>query len=228
MNTRTDEIKQRAATLLKHIEELAANQQHGSGQVRLIAVTKTRPVATIKAAYNAGLKCFGENRVQELAEKAPSLPSDIEWHMIGHLQRNKVRHAVRLSACIHSVDSLELLHRIDRVAGEESRHPAILLQINLSGEDTKSGASPEEGTLLATAALNCRNLQCKGLMTMAPYHAGEEELHDIFAGLRKLRDRIASETDLDLPELSMGMSNDYEAAIAEGATMVRIGSALFG
>ncbi|MCF6175067.1 MAG: YggS family pyridoxal phosphate-dependent enzyme [Victivallaceae bacterium] len=196
--------------------------------VRLVAVSKTFPAANIETAYGAEQRLFGENRVQELAEKTEMLPDDIEWHLIGHLQSNKVNKAVAVADYIHAVDSVKLIERIDRLAGEINRKPKILFEINISGEVSKFGTTETEAMVLATAAVKCDNLEFVGLMTMAPYGADESELHHIFSSLRQLRDNIATRFAIPLPELSMGMSADYKIAIAEGATFVRVGSAIFG
>ena len=196
--------------------------------VRLVAVSKTVPVAAIVEAYAAGQRCFGENRVQELRAKVPQLPADCEWHLIGHLQDNKVRHAVQSAAWLHALDSVERIRRAERIAGEEGRRPVVLIEVNLSGEATKFGAAGDDARALVEEALRSPHLDCRGFMTMAPYGAPVMELHRIFGGLRELRDRLAAEFRTPLPELSMGMSADFETAIAEGATLVRIGTAIFG
>jgi pyridoxal phosphate enzyme (YggS family) len=148
--------------------------------------------------------------------------------MIGHLQANKVRPVVRHAAWIHSVDSLDLLQRIDRIAGEEGRCPAVLLEINVSGEESKFGLAPAAVPAVIEGGLACANLRLAGLMTMAPYEAPEAELRKIFGGLRTLRDSQQTSFNIALPELSMGMSGDFPIAVAEGATIVRIGTAIFG
>lgn len=214
--------------ILERIAAAAAKAGRDSATVRLLAVSKTVPVAQIAEAHAAGQRLFGENRVQELRAKAPLLPADCEWHLIGHLQENKVRHAVQCAAWIHALDTADLLRRVDRVAGEEGRRPVVLLEVNLSGEQTKFGVAPNGVRAVLEAALRSPHLECRGFMTMAPYAAPEVELRHIFGGLRELRDRLAAEFGVALPELSMGMSGDFETAIAEGATLVRIGTAIFG
>ena len=195
---------------------------------RLLAVSKTFPVADIRLAHDAGLRAFGENRPQELAEKTPLLPDDIEWHLIGHLQANKVRLAVRHAACIHSIDSPELLERLQRIAAEENKATPFLVEVNVSGEASKFGVRPEQAeALLAGDALKGPATPV-GLMTVAPADASERDLHRLFASLRTLRDQLQQRLGLRLPELSMGMSHDFEIALAEGATIVRVGSAIFG
>ncbi|OPZ27783.1 MAG: hypothetical protein BWZ02_01517 [Lentisphaerae bacterium ADurb.BinA184] len=196
--------------------------------VRLLAVSKTVPADVVRTAYAAGQRRFGENRVQELAAKAPLLPPDCEWHLIGHLQANKVRAAVQTAAWIHSVDSTGLIERLEWLADEEAQLPVILLQVNVSGEASKSGVTPAALPELARVAAGCHALDLRGLMTMAPYGAGEPELRAIFGGLRRLRDGLEQRLGRALPELSMGMSGDFTIAIAEGATVVRVGTAIFG
>ncbi len=221
-------IRRNLAEVHAAVQRAAAAAGRDPASVRLLAVSKTVGVAGIQEAYDAGQRCFGENRVQELAEKAPQLPSAIEWHLIGHLHRNKVRPAVAVAAWVHSVDSVALLERIDRIAAEEGAQPIVLLEINLSGEEAKHGIKRAEAPRLLEAALQTECVDCRGLMTMAPYGAPETVLRHVFSGLRELRDQLATEFGVPLPELSMGMSDDFPTAIAEGATIVRIGSAIFG
>lgn len=196
--------------------------------VKLIAVSKTVAAPAVQLAYASGQRRFGENRVQELCGKAGQLPADCEWHLIGHLQGNKVRAAVQAAAWIHAVDSTGLVTRLDEIAGVEHRRPIILLQVNVSGEATKGGVSGEQMVPLLEAALAAPRLDCRGLMTMAPYEASESDLRRIFGGLRELRDRLVTAYGHPLPELSMGMSGDFEVAVEEGATLVRVGTAIFG
>lgn len=196
-------------------------------QIKLLAVSKTIAAERILEAYEAGQRHFAENRVQELCAKTTVLPENINWHLIGHLQQNKVRAALQSNAIIHSVDSMKLLQRIKRIAEELQSKATVLLEVNISGEDSKFGLEPEQVEPLLEI---CQEgaVKCLGLMTIAPYQAEEKELHRIFAALRELRDQLQQNCGLSLPELSMGMSGDFEAAIAEGATMLRIGSAIFG
>ena len=219
------------AEQLREVRDNVAAAAQAAGRsaadVKLLAVSKTFPAEDILTAYEAGQREFGENRVQELAEKAPKLPADCVWHLIGHLQQNKVRQALQYAAWIHSVDSSELFSRINRIAAELAVVPRILLEVNVSGEESKFGLRPDD-----VEEVVAKNLEgpasCVGLMTVAPALASEAELHKIFEGLRNLRDKIQSNLKTSLPELSMGMSGDFEIAIAEGATIVRIGSAIFG
>lgn len=199
----------------------------GPNDTRLLAVSKTFPAEIVQEAYDAGLRCFGENRVQELCDKAPKLPGDCEWHLIGQLQRNKVRPALEHAGWLHGVDSLALAQRIQRLADEMNVAPIFLLEVNISGEESKFGLAPDDVEAVLTALPEGPG-SCRGLMTIAPLDASERELHAVFAGLRNLRDRLAVRCGTALPELSMGMSGDMEIAVAEGATIVRIGTAIFG
>jgi len=221
ITSRLDDVNRRIAAL-------ATAAGRDPENVRLIAVSKTIDCERIREAYDAGQRHFGENRIQELAEKAAVLPSDIEWHVIGHVQRNKVRPAVQHSYLIHSVDSLQMLQRIDSVAGELGKVQNILLQANFIGEATKSGLSETALEELAVTVGDCSNVAVLGFMTMAPFGATKETLAEVFGGLRDFRDRLAATHDLPLGELSMGMSDDYQHAVAHGATLVRIGTAIFG
>ena len=206
----------------------AVSAGRNPSEVKLLAVSKTFPPAAVAEAFAAGQKCFGENRVQELEVKAPVLSSEIEWHQIGHLQANKVRGALKFSSWIHAVDSLALLQRIERLADELDAHPKLLLEVNVSGEASKFGLKPSEVAPLLEWLPADAPAPVVGLMTMAPFDVPESTLHEVFGGLRNLRDQLQSATGHALPELSMGMSGDFEAAIAEGATIVRVGSAIFG
>ncbi len=196
--------------------------------VRLLAVSKTFPPDAVLEAYAAGQRLFGESRIQEFEAKAVVLPKDIEWHFIGHLQSNKVARVVEIASWIHSVDSERLLERIDRLAGEQGRCPHILLEVNISGEETKCGLRPAGALHLAELALAKKHVTLEGLMTMAPYGAPRKQLEKIFSDLRGLRDELACKLGVAMPELSMGMSGDYHEAVEQGATIVRIGSAIFG
>jgi hypothetical protein len=201
---------------------------------RVVVVTKGFPIEVVLAARRAGLQRFGENRVQEAIPKVAAV-ADAEWHLIGHLQGNKARAAARAFAVIHSIDSLDLLRRIDRIAAEESRGPALLLEINVSGEATKAGfpaawfeeqlRRPSE---LVSALGALHSVKVTGLMTIAPAGATPSEARSIFAGLRRMRDALQEAARLPYPELSMGMTADADAAVAEGATLVRVGTAIFG
>jgi len=221
-------IQENLAGIRERIVSVAEKAGRDPRSVKLIAVSKTFPAEAVRSAYEAGQRLFGENKVQDLALKNTALPEDIEWHMIGHLQSNKAKLAVENADYIHAVDSIKLLKKIDRLAGELGRSPKVLLEVNVSGEESKFGADTETVRELAQAAAQCENITIVGLMTMAPFGVPETELRLVFSSLRKLRDNLQNEFNLKLPELSMGMSGDFEIAIEEGATMVRIGTSIFG
>ena len=178
--------------------------------------------------FNIGVRDFGENRIQELERKAAALPEDIVWHFIGPLQSNKIRKAVKLASVIHSVEDIQTVERLDRIAGEEQRNVKFLIEVNVSGEASKGGVTPEEFMCVAEAAAKCRNACFSGLMTMAPLSAPQEQLDDVFSGLAALKCKAEKELGITLPILSMGMSGDYPNAIAAGSTIVRVGTAIFG
>ena len=221
-------ISENLLCVRRQIARAAEAAGRNADEINLVAVSKTVDPEHVRAAMDCGHNAFGENRPQELERKVSALKGQGEWHFIGHLQSNKVRNVVRTAAWIHSVDSAKLVSRIERIAGDENRHLRILLQVNVSGENSKFGLSPEDVAPLIEKALGCRNLDCRGLMTMAPYGAPDTELHRLFAATRELRDKLADRFNTPLPDLSMGMSGDFPQAIAEGATIVRIGSAIFG
>ena len=223
-----DYIPKQLKEIKLRISQAAVRAGRDPKDVVLIAVSKTFPVEAILAAYQAGQRLFGENRVQELASKVPMLPDDIQWHLIGHLQGNKAGVAIKLSDTIEAVDSEKLVRRLDRLAEETGKMQKILLEFNISGEGSKFGETADAAFQISETALKLSNIKLHGLMTMAPFGAEDCELHKIFSGLRELRNNIEEKFDASLPELSMGMSSDYEIAIEEGATMVRIGSAIFG
>lgn len=218
----SEQIRERHDRLLNRLREAAEANGHDPDRLTIVAVTKAWPVEIARAAMDAGLNLLGESRVQEAEPKIAELP-EAEWHFIGRLQSNKARRAARGFAVIHSVDSVDLLRRIGDVARDEGRSPRLLLQVNVSGEEAKAGLSPDQ---LLAASLPTDGLV--GLMTIAPMGASVADARAIFSRLRELRDRLRDAAGIGLPELSMGMSADAEAAAAEGATLVRIGTALFG
>jgi PLP dependent protein len=217
------EIRRRHDRLLARLRTTAEAHGHDPARLRIVAVTKGHALGVARAAVAGGLPMLGENRVQEAEPKIAALP-DVEWHLVGHLQSNKARRAVRAFEVVHSVDAPELLARLDELAAEEGRKTRLLLQVNVSGEASKSGMAPE--ALDAIRAPNVAILV--GLMTMAPLGASPEEARAVFASLRRQRDRLEDRLGFGLPELSMGMSADAGPAAAEGATLVRIGTAIFG
>ncbi len=212
------------------IVEAAARSGRSATEITLVAVSKTQPLELIKQAYTLGVTTFGENRVQEALAKIDEFhPTGIHWHMIGHVQRNKAAKVVGAFDCIHSVDSLALAQLLDRHAAHVQRRQAVLLQVNISGEESKEGMTAEEalGTAGQIAALP--NLEVQGLMTVAPLVADPAQTRPVFRALRLLRDRLRHEvTACSWQHLSMGMTDDYQVAIEEGATIVRVGRAIFG
>jgi PLP dependent protein len=223
--TTTGEIAERLRELEARLRQVAERAGRDPAGFRIVAVTKTFGIDTCRAALEAGLTMLGENRVQEAEPKIAALP-EAEWHLVGRLQSNKARRAVERFAVIHSIDTIQLLERVDRLAEEGGQSPSVLLQVNVSGEATKAGFDPEELRTLRIAPPG--NIRLSGLMTMLPYGTGRDEAGRLFATLRRLRDELEDRTGMGLPELSMGMSADAEAAVAEGATLLRIGTALFG
>jgi len=195
--------------------------------VELVAVTKTVDVSKIKEAIRAGIKIIGENRVQEAREKFTDIGKEIEWHLIGHLQTNKVKYIFDIFSLIHSVDSLLLSEEIQRRAENKGLETDILIEVNLSGEKTKFGILPEKAINFVKDISRFKNINIMGLMTIPPFSESPEDSRKYFKMLRMLRDDIQKE-GIEMKELSMGMSNDFEAAVEEGATMVRIGTAIFG
>jgi len=197
--------------------------------VEIIAVTKTHGTDVVQEAWNAGLSVVGENKVQEAAWKKPASVTGPMWHLIGHLQSNKVRHALELFDFIHSVDSAKLADRINLVADGMGAQPHVLLEVNVSGEKSKSGMKPEEiEPTIRHIMEECPRVTVEGLMTMAPFSENPEDARPYFRKLRELRDAIEKSLGIGLPRLSMGMSGDYEVAVEEGATWVRLGTVLFG
>lgn len=216
----------------ERIERAARAAGRSPADVRLVAITKTVAVARIALAAQAGQRAFGENRVQEAASKRPELERacgpGLEWHLVGRLQRNKARAAVDLFDVIHSVDRVDLAQALARAAQASGRRPRVLLQVNLDDEPQKGGAAPEELPELAAAVSTLPSLDLVGLMAIPRPAADAQAMRPAFARLRSLRDALAVALARPLPELSMGMSADYEAAVAEGATWVRVGTAIFG
>lgn len=212
----------------ERMEQAAKRAGRRPGDIRLLAVSKTVPAEVLGLAVRAGIRCFGENRVQELADKVPALAADLDWHLIGPLQKNKVRRALGLAGTIHSVDSLELAQRIDRLAEEDGHRPIVYWQVNVGDEESKSGFTEDELGRSAAALAGLAHQQVAGLMCIPPFAPEPEDARRFFVQLRNLRDHLRAETGLSLPGLSMGMSHDFEVAIEEGATIVRVGSALFG
>lgn len=201
-----------------------------AGEVTLIAVSKTKPVSMIREAMEAGARVFGENKAQELCEKYEELPKDLHWHMIGHLQRNKVKYLVERAELIHSVDSLRLAKEIQKEAEKCNVTCPVLIEINIGGEESKDGI-PKEGAIpLIREIAELSRVQVRGLMTIAPPVEEPEEARGYFKEMRTLFEAVKAEQipGVEMKELSMGMTGDFEVAIEEGATMVRVGTAIFG
>ena len=223
-----DTIHERLTGVRVRIDEACARVGRDPNDVVMVAVSKRFGPEVVREAYDCGLTVLGENRVQEAVQKASLSPGDIEWHLVGHLQRNKVRPAVGLFSMIHSVDSWELLASIDAACGAAGKTMPVTLEVNVSGEGSKFGFTPEkaEDTLRMSSGLV--HVDIVGLMTMPPFAPDPEDARVHFRHLRELRDTWQETTGIDLPGLSMGMSHDFEVAIEEGATWIRLGTILFG
>jgi PLP dependent protein len=217
---------------LERVRERVAHAAAKSGRsvdhIELVAITKTHPADKVREAIEAGQTLFGESRVQEARAKIPELPSNLRWHFVGHLQKNKIRHALPLFEMIHSVDSLGLAQEVNRIAEEEGMHPRILLEVNVAGEGSKFGFAPDKLREQMEEVLALSRLSILGLMTIPPLAEEAKVSRKYFVQLRELRDRLQTEFRLDLAHLSMGMTQDYPIAVEEGATLVRVGTAIFG
>jgi len=223
-----NEVEQNLEAIRARMAAAAARRGRAAAEVELIAVSKTFPAGHVRQAWGAGQSVFGESRVQEAVAKIPDLPGALRWHFIGHLQKNKIRRALPLFELFHGIDSAETARAVDRVAAEEGVFPRVLLEVNVAGEATKFGFKPEALEADIEALLALPRLQIEGLMAIAPYDDEPEASRPHFRKLRGLRDRLAAQTGLPFGTLSMGMSGDFEIAIEEGATLVRVGSALVG
>lgn len=223
-----NDIAFRLETIRQRIAVAAEKAGRLPSSIQLIAVSKTQPAASVREALDAGQEIFGESRVQEALAKVSLLPSRCRWHFIGHLQSNKIRKALHSFELFHGVDSLERVRNFQRIATEEGVFPRILLEVNLAGEATKFGFSPISLEQDIDEILACDRLQIDGLMTITPIVEKAEEARPYFAKLREFRDQLATRSGCPLSTLSMGMSGDFEQAIAEGATWIRVGSAIFG
>lgn len=223
-----EDVAANLARVQEQIAAAAARAGRKSQEIELIAVSKKQEAEKVRAVFDAGQAIFGESRVQEARAKVPLLPSAVRWHFIGQLQKNKVRHALPLFELFHSVDSLALAESMERIAEEEGLHPRVLLEVNVAGEGSKLGFAPDRLRADMEALLQLRRLAIEGLMTIPPLAPEAEDSRPYFIALRKLRDELEETFDVRLPQLSMGMSGDYGVAIEEGATMVRVGTAIFG
>ncbi len=223
------QVAENYRNVMERVARACKRAGRSPADVTLIAVTKSADVPWIQALVDLGAHDLGESRPQQLIERAERITGPVRWHLIGHLQRNKVRQVLPVVSMIHSIDSPRLLTRVDELAGELQLSPKVLLEVNISGENSKGGFTSKEIVEAWETILSCRHVRISGLMTMAPLVDNPQEIRPVFRGLRELRDRLrdASPPEITLPELSMGMSNDYEAAVEEGATMIRVGSSLF-
>jgi len=217
---------------LERVREQIAQATGKAGRsiddVELVAISKTHDAVKVREAIEAEQSLFGESRVQEARVKIPDLPSNLRWHFVGHLQKNKIRHALPLFELIHSVDSLALAQDINRIAEEDGLHPRVLLEVNVAGEGSKFGFTPEKLREDLENLLALPRLSILGLMTIPPIADEAEASRKYFVELRELRDRLQTEFHVDLAQLSMGMTQDFAIAVEEGATLVRVGTAIFG
>jgi PLP dependent protein len=222
------EIFQRLQSVNDKIAGAAAKAGRDAAGIDLVAVAKTHPPEAVQDVIDAGHLLFGENRVQEARAKIPLLPSRARWHFIGHLQKNKIRQALPLFEMIESVDSAEIARDIDRVAAELGLHPRVLLEVNVAGEASKFGFQPDALRRSMEELLALGRLQIEGLMCIPPPTPRAEDARKFFVTLRNLRDELQRDFRVPLPHLSMGMSGDFEVAVEEGGTLVRVGTAIFG
>lgn len=223
-------IREQLEQVRRNIGESCLKASRDPSEVTLIAVSKTKPVSALQEAYDAGVRDFGENKVQELTTKAEVLPRDIRWHMIGHLQRNKVKYIIGKVCMIHSVDSLRLAEEISREAVKKQTEVDILIEVNVAEEESKFGVSPDEAENLVRQIAVLPGIHVRGLMTIAPFVEDAEKNRKYFRQLRQLAVDIGSKNidNIDMSILSMGMTGDYRVAVEEGAAYVRVGTGIFG
>lgn len=223
-------LKENLAVVETKVQKACEASGRSRNEVTLIAVSKTKPIEMLQEIYDAGVRDFGENKVQELTEKYEVMPKEIRWHMIGHLQRNKVKYIVDKVALIHSVDSLRLAQEISKEAVKKDVTVPILIEVNISGEETKFGLEAGETIAMAEEIAKLPNILIKGLMTVAPPVEDPEENRTVFRKIKQLSVDITNKNidNVTMEILSMGMTNDYTVAIEEGATMVRVGTGIFG
>ena len=223
-----EEIAARLEQVQRAIAEAAKKSGRSPNDVELVAVSKTHPAEKVQEVAEAGQVLFGESRVQEARAKIPLLPSRLRWHFIGHLQKNKIRHALPLFEMFHGIDSLALAQDMQRIADEDGLQPRVLLEVNVAGEASKHGFTPEAVRRDLENVLSLGRLTIEGLMTIPPFAPEAEVSRRYFVALRELREELEAEFGIGLSQLSMGMSGDYAVAIEEGATLVRVGTAIFG
>src|SRR5437667_9484848 len=212
----------------EQIARAAAKVGRAASDVELVAITKTHPAEKVREAIEAGQNLFGESRAQEARAKIPELPSKVRWHFVGHLQKNKIRHALPLFELFHGVDSLALAQEMNRIAADEGMHPRVLLEVNVAGEGSKFGFSPDKLREQMEELLALQRLSILWLMTITRLADKAEASRRYFVELCQFRDRLQTEFHVDLPQLSMGMTQDFPIAVEEGATLVRVGTAIFG
>lgn len=222
------QIGENLAKVREKMAQAAERSGRETADIVLIAVSKKQDAERVRLAFDAGQPIFGESRVQEARAKIPLLPAAVRWHFIGRLQKNKIRHALPLFEVFHSVDSLALAQDMQRIAEEEGLRPRVLLEVNVAGEGSKLGFAPDVLRAEMETLLGLDRLEVEGVMAIPPFAAEAEESRRYFIMLRELRDALEGEFAVKLPQLSMGMSNDYAVAIEEGATQVRVGTAIFG
>jgi len=222
------EIADNLERVRAQIAEAAKKSGRFLDDIELVAISKTHETEKVRAAFDSGQQLFGESRVQEARAKIPLLPSAARWHFVGRLQKNKIRHALPLFELFHSVDSLDLARQMNRIADEEGSRPRVLLEVNVAGEGSKIGFTPDVLRGEMAALLELPRLTIEGLMTIPPLAPEAEASRKYFVMLRELRDQFASEFQIALPHLSMGMTGDFIVAVEEGATLVRVGTAIFG
>lgn len=217
---------------LERVREQIAQATRKAGRsaddIELVAISKTHEAEKVREAIEAGQSLFGESRAQEARVKIPELPSNLRWHFVGHLQKNKIRHALPLFELIHSIDSLALAQDVNRIAEDDGLHPRVLLEVNVAGEGSKFGFNPERLRAEMESLLALPRLSILGLMCIPPIAEEAETSRKYFVELRELRDRLQKEFHVDLAQLSMGMTQDFAVAIEEGASLVRVGTAIFG
>ena len=222
------EVHENLERVVAAIGQAAGRTWRRPDSIQLVAISKTHDAEKVRAAVEAGQTLFGESRVQEARAKIPELPSNLRWHFVGHLQKNKIRQALPLFELFHGIDDVDLARDMNRIAEEDGMHPRILLEVNVAGEGSKFGFKPETLRAQMEQLLSLSRLSIEGLMTIPPLAEEAEASRKFFVQLRELRDALEKEFRVKLPELSMGMTSDYVVAVEEGATLVRVGTAIFG
>jgi PLP dependent protein len=222
------DIAENLERVCEQVRQAAIKAARAVDQIELVAITKTHPAERVREAVQAGHRLFGESRVQEARAKIPELPSNLRWHFVGHLQKNKIRHALPLFELFHGVDSFGLAQEMSRIAAEEGMHPRMLLEINVAEEGSKFGFRAETLRAEIESLLALPRLSIEGLMCIPPLAEEAEASRKFFVQLRELRNSLEKEFDVKLPHLSMGMTQDFWIAVEEGATLVRVGTGIFG